>query len=219
MLSVLFILSIGFFPFFSRAEEVREVEKSLAERDFSQYKVGFLRKSWLNFELRWSRDPARRLEIAFELWADSFYRLDKAKAGNNKVKAKRLLAKYAERTRVFESNLKLAQAILAELEVDKILGIERIATVYKDISKDVINVAYGLQIIFQEDEEVIQAVKNIEIVSSQADKEIEVAVREAERVKSDPVYRDYIELLNSPNLSEAQKGLLTLNYFKALRVK
>jgi len=216
-----------------RMTDVRDVgiQTAYSEKDLRSFKINFLQRFVLNFKVKFSSDPAEKLDSAFKIWADRLYRLNAAKAsgppsrkaseGRGRIaRINRALEKYTKANSSFEKALSLAEATLADSEIDKILGIQNIMVKYAGFSDVIKYVLDGVKIIYEQaPNEVAKSdgLTALRMARSGFDQNlgaVESANREAERIKSDPIYQEYIKTMSSPQSTPSQKSLGTLNFFE-----
>ena len=200
--------------------EAEKVQTFYSEKDLKQYKISSLKRFYLNFQLKFAPGPATKLTSAFKIWADRLYRLNSAKKKSKLGRINKELDKYLGANTSFEKALGLARATLEDIEVDKILGIQDIIEKYTGFSDVAINVLEGVRIIYAEVPELASQGEALTAARRGLDENLRTTEnlnREAQRIASDPLYREYVKALKSGRLTPAQKSLLTLNFFKAQR--
>jgi hypothetical protein len=204
-----------------RMTDVRDV----GIQTLSSFKINFLKRFFLNFKAKFTSDPAEKLDSTFKIWADRLYRLNVAKASGKIARINRALEKYLKANVSFEKALSLAEATLADSEINKILGIQDIMVKYAGFSDVIKYVLDGVQFVYEQAPSTssgqvrtgMAALTAARTGFSQNLGEIESTNREAERIIADPIYKEYVKAMSSPRLTPSQKSLMTLNFFEAER--
>ena len=207
--------------------DVEKVQTAYSEKDLKLFKINFLQRFFLGFKAKFSSDPAEKLDSAFKIWADRLYRLNNATASGRVARINRALEKYTKANISFEKVLSLAEAALADSEIDKILGIQNVAMKYAGFSDVIKYVLDGVQIVYEQAPAEFASQKTSGLTALTAARSgfnqnlgaVESANREAERILADPIYKEYIKIMSSPQSTPSQKSLGTLNFFENAKMK
>ena len=148
--------------------------------------------------------------------------MNNATASGRVARINRALEKYTKANISFEKVLSLAEAALADSEIDKILGIQNVAMKYAGFSDVIKYVLDGVQIVYEQAPAEFASQKTSGLTALTAARSgfnqnlgaVESANREVERILADPIYKEYIKIMSSPRSTPSQKSLGTLNFFE-----